>query len=226
MSIVLHFSLQRRGRASSIEDRLTFVQTPFSSDLGYTVEDTFPPPEMPFHDPYYPPTSDHPSGHESGTIYAHPADLTFSEHNPLGIKQEGSEEHAFSLSPAPSTNAPTPSYLPVSGAYASSTSSLIAQDPTFGIRPKRRVEDDSGSESISKRTRRSIVSQPNPDLNEEERLLLRLKDQESLPWKDIAVKFQQLLGRTYQVPALQMRYKRLREKLRVWTDEDVRLTAA
>ncbi|KAI9786018.1 MAG: hypothetical protein M1816_008170 [Peltula sp. TS41687] len=199
---------------------LTLLQTPYSSELGYSIEDHFPPSDMPFHDPYYPPTSDHRSAHESGTIYAHPSDLTFSEHNPLGIKREGSEQ-AFSLSPAPSTNAPTPSYLPVSGAYGS-TSSLLGQDPTFGIRPKRtRVDDDSGSESISKRTRRSIVSQLNPDLNEEERLLLQLKDQDSLPWKDIAIKFQQLLGRNYQVPALQMRYKRLREKLRIWTEEDI-----
>lgn len=197
------------------------MQTPFSADLAYSVEDTFPPPEMPFADPYYPPATDHPS-------YAHPSDLTFSEHNPLGIKQEIAENPAFGLSPTPSTNAPTPSYhreLPVSG-VGIFPSSVIAQDPAFGRIPKRtRVEDDSGSESISKRSRRSIVSQLNPELNDEERLLLRLKDQESLPWKDIAVRFQQNLGRTYQVPALQMRYKRLREKLRIWTDEDVGLAA-
>jgi hypothetical protein len=43
-----------------------------------------------------------------------------------------------------------------------------------------------------------------------------------MPWKDIAARFQTDLGKSYQIPALQMRLKRLRERMRVWTDTDVR----
>lgn len=60
------------------------------------------------------------------------------------------------------------------------------------------------------------------ELNEEDRLLMQLKDEENMPWKDIAAKFQSDLGKTYQIPALQMRLKRLRERLRVWSEADVR----
>jgi hypothetical protein len=60
------------------------------------------------------------------------------------------------------------------------------------------------------------------ELGEEDRLLIQLKDEESMPWKDIAARFQSDLGKTYQIPALQMRLKRLRERMRVWTDVDVK----
>ena len=59
------------------------------------------------------------------------------------------------------------------------------------------------------------------DLPEEERLLIRLKQDQNLPWKDIAKEFENRFGRPFQVPALQMRYKRLRERLRPWTNEDI-----
>jgi hypothetical protein len=59
-------------------------------------------------------------------------------------------------------------------------------------------------------------------LGEEDRLLIQLKDEESMPWKDIAARFQSDLGKTYQIPALQMRLKRLRERMRVWTEADVK----
>ncbi|KAB8360598.1 hypothetical protein FH972_024336 [Carpinus fangiana] len=58
-------------------------------------------------------------------------------------------------------------------------------------------------------------------LQDEDRLLLHLKEEESLSWKDIAYRFQTDAGATYQIPALQMRYKRLKEKMRVWSDSDL-----
>ena len=60
-----------------------------------------------------------------------------------------------------------------------------------------------------------------PELGEEDQLLMRLKEDENLPWKDIAARFLSELGKTYQVPALQMRFKRLRERIRPWTDVDI-----
>jgi hypothetical protein len=60
------------------------------------------------------------------------------------------------------------------------------------------------------------------ELSEEDKLLLQLKDEESMPWKDVAARFHTDLNKQYQIPALQMRLKRLKERIRVWTDADVK----
>jgi hypothetical protein len=86
---------------------------------------------------------------------------------------------------------------------------------------KRMREEEDYAEFTQKRRKRA-PSQPGPvELNEEEQLLLKLKEEENLPWKDIATRFQTELGKSYQVPALQMRFKRLRERMRTWTETDV-----
>ena len=100
----------------------------------------------------------------------------------------------------------------------------IAPDPV-GLRQldtlKRMREDDEHLE-YGQRKRKRATSQSGPvELNEEEQLLLRLKEEENLPWKDIATRFQTDVGKSYQVPALQMRFKRLRERMRSWTESDV-----
>ena len=93
--------------------------------------------------------------------------------------------------------------------------------------PDERTESACGMKRIStlstaRRSESGQSSNAGPvELNEEEQLLLKLKEEENLPWKDIAVRFQSDLGKSYQVPALQMRFKRLRERMRTWTDTDV-----
>jgi hypothetical protein len=59
------------------------------------------------------------------------------------------------------------------------------------------------------------------DLTYEEHLLLQLTEQEQLPWKEVAIRFNEKTGKVMKVPALQMRKKRLIERLRVWTDTEV-----
>lgn len=86
---------------------------------------------------------------------------------------------------------------------------------------KRPREDDEASDD-SKRRKRSDSAAVSTELTEEDKLLLKLKDEENLPWKDIAARFQSDLGKKYQIPALQMRLKRLRERLRIWTEADIR----
>src|SRR5207302_1421892 len=86
----------------------------------------------------------------------------------------------------------------------------------------KRPHDEDELPDASKRRKRSESSAMSMDLGEEDRLLIQLKDEENMPWKDIAAKFQTDLGKTYQIPALQMRLKRLRERMRVWNDADVR----
>lgn len=86
----------------------------------------------------------------------------------------------------------------------------------------KRMRDEEEYLEIGQKRRKRAPSQVGPvELNEEEQLLLKLKEEENLPWKDIAVRFQTDLGKSYQVPALQMRFKRLRERMRTWTETDV-----
>ncbi|KAF2755452.1 hypothetical protein EJ05DRAFT_540184 [Pseudovirgaria hyperparasitica] len=86
---------------------------------------------------------------------------------------------------------------------------------------KRHRDSEEPHDSPNKRRIRSDSATVTQELTEEDKLLLKLKDEESLPWKDIAMRFQTDLGKTCQIPALQMRLKRLRERLRVWTNADV-----
>ena len=85
-------------------------------------------------------------------------------------------------------------------------------------------EEESAPAEPGQKKRKRAVSNVGPvELNEEEQLLLKLKDEEGLAWKDIATRFTSELGKSYQVPALQMRFKRLRERMRTWTETDVSL---
>lgn len=136
----------------------------------------------------------------------------------------------FAMSPMPSARAPSPYY---SSEFPPSSQSVspgrpapipIAPDPV-GLRQMhalKRMRDEEEYLEIGQKRRKRAPSQVGPvELNEEEQLLLKLKEEENLPWKDIAVRFQTELGKSYQVPALQMRFKRLRERMRTWTETDV-----
>lgn len=101
----------------------------------------------------------------------------------------------------------------------------IAPQPVDIPRSKglKRSKEEIDQLETSKRRRRSESTTSMPfELTEEDALLLKLKEEESMPWKDIAARFQDDLGKQYQIPALQMRLKRLRERMRVWTETDVR----
>jgi len=140
------------------------------------------------------------------------------------------------MSPVPSTKVTSGSPY-FGGTYAISSTQPpaqrqapipIAPDP-IGLRQinaLKRMRDEDDFQDYGPKRRNRAPSQPGSmDLNEEEHLLLQLKEEENLPWKDIAVRFQTDLGKSYQVPALQMRFKRLRERMRAWTETDVSYTA-
>jgi len=59
------------------------------------------------------------------------------------------------------------------------------------------------------------------DMTFEEQVLMQLTEVDRLPWKEVSVKFRERTGKDMRVPALQMRKKRLVERLRVWTPTDV-----
>jgi len=99
----------------------------------------------------------------------------------------------------------------------------IAPNPAGVAAAKRRRDEehdaDPATSSSKKRTRTSSVV--SADLSEHDRFLVQLKEDENLPWKDIVTRFHTDKGKDFQVAALQMRYKRLREKFRVWEERDV-----
>jgi hypothetical protein len=99
----------------------------------------------------------------------------------------------------------------------------IQPDPVGAAAVQKRKRDDDDLSDLSATTKRrkrtsSVVS---ADLSEDDRLLVSLKEEQNLPWKDIASRYSAEKGKTVQVAALQMKYKRLREKYRVWTEPDV-----
>ncbi|KAF2119671.1 hypothetical protein BDV96DRAFT_486726 [Lophiotrema nucula] len=152
--------------------------------------------------------------------------------NPLGISTPMMHEQFYSGSTYPSVRARTPRMSEPAMELAADLAAPqprrmyapIAPHP-LGPRtsmPKRSREDDELSEQSKRRKRSDSNTTQTFELGEEDRLLIQLKDEESMPWKDIAARFQSDLGKTYQIPALQMRLKRLRERMRVWTETDVR----
>lgn len=157
-------------------------------------------------------------------------DLLFTE-NPFRMKDEYAPT-MFSMSPqpVPSSQAPSPYYSAREYPHSNPSQSPyqkhipIAPDPA-GLQQmnamKRRRDEEEVSEFGQKKRKRAPSQSGPVELNEEEQLLLKLKEEENLPWKDIAVRFQTDLGKSYQVPALQMRFKRLRERMRTWTETDV-----
>lgn len=86
---------------------------------------------------------------------------------------------------------------------------------------RRRDEEESTVSSDGSGKKRHRTNSVTTELSEDDRFLVQLKETEGLPWKDIVTRFQSDRGKSFNVAALQMRYKRLREKFRVWGEVDV-----
>jgi hypothetical protein len=153
--------------------------------------------------------------------------------NPLGISAPAMHEQYYSSGTYPSVRARSPRLSEPAMELATDLSTSqprrmyapIAPHPMASQRtsmPKRSRDDDETSEQSKRRKRSDSNTTASVELGEEDKLLIQLKDEESMPWKDIAARFQSDLGKTYQIPALQMRLKRLRERMRVWTETDIR----
>ena len=65
------------------------------------------------------------------------------------------------------------------------------------------------------------LTYPDFETTEDDIFLLKLNDDENLTWEEIASRFKTDMGKQLQIPALQMRLKRLRERMRAWTENDV-----
>ncbi|KAF2230905.1 hypothetical protein EV356DRAFT_579648 [Viridothelium virens] len=84
---------------------------------------------------------------------------------------------------------------------------------------KRSRSRETSPEAFQGRGKSSCVNKS--ELGEEDQLLMKLKEEEKLSWNDISTRFRSDLEKSYRVPALQMRYKRLHERTRAWTDTDI-----
>ena len=181
------------------------------------------------------PVPDYSSGpsktRSSPSTFGHNVEDVFFAANPLGIKQETADDTTLTSSPR-FTPRPASPYFGSFGVSQIHRRPSSKPDPVPSTREsslntqaarsrKRSRDDDDVADSLPKRRKRAPSNTAQTELSEEEALLLRLKDEENLPWKDIALRFQTDRGKVYQVPALQMRLKRLRERMRVWTEKDV-----
>jgi hypothetical protein len=153
--------------------------------------------------------------------------------NPLGISTPIIQEHYYSGPTYPGVRVRSPRLSEPAMELAADLAAPqprrmyppIAPNPQGYSRisaPKRSREDDDPSEHSKRRKRADSNTTLAMELGEEERLLLQLKDEENMPWKDIQARVESDLGRQYNIPALQMKLKRLRERMRVWTETDVR----
>jgi hypothetical protein len=151
-----------------------------------------------------------------------------SARNDLGVRSPASTLMTPISSPLPAALGPVRSGLGDGSIDAGRYDVVSAPASTHSRAQSRKrslEQDDELDYHQFKRNRTtsttsSILMQP-MELSDEDTLLLKLKEDESLSWKDVASRFQSELGRAYQVPALQMRLKRLKERLRVWSENDV-----
>lgn len=128
----------------------------------------------------------------------------------------------FPTSPPPTLQQPRPTrpqaptpYQPIAPAPTTTGTKRRADslDPPTTTNTTTSPTPRTSSTSTSKRRRTASVE----GLSESSKTLLRLKEDEDLPWKDIA----QQMG-SASVPALQMQWRRLRDRRREWGEEDVR----
>ncbi|KAK4899643.1 hypothetical protein LTR27_002909 [Elasticomyces elasticus] len=82
----------------------------------------------------------------------------------------------------------------------------------------KRLEGGQQGPASYANMRASVAS---ASLTEADRFLLQLKENEHLPWKDIAIRFQDEYGNNYRVAALQMRYKRIMAQSRLPEQEEM-----
>jgi transposase len=84
----------------------------------------------------------------------------------------------------------------------------------------KRRRDDEEEQAIAASGKRRRRTPSVETMTDEQRLLIKLKDEDALPWKEIAARFSHETGAPVNVAALQMRHLRLRESLRPWEPVD------
>ncbi|KFX86070.1 hypothetical protein V490_09244 [Pseudogymnoascus sp. VKM F-3557] len=99
--------------------------------------------------------------------------------------------------------------------------------PTFNQNQRLSSADSTNVELQGSQSRfKQLGNNQSPQavLTDEEQLLLHLrKEREPKPdWKTTVTEFNAHTGKDFRIPALQMRYSRLTERLRVWEKQDIK----
>jgi hypothetical protein len=104
----------------------------------------------------------------------------------------------------------------------------IAPNPAGVTAAKRQRDEDEAaafaageSRPPSGNKRRRTTSAAADTLSDDDRLLIQLRETEALPWKDIAARFSEGKDELHTTARLQMKYKRLRQRFRVWEEQDL-----
>jgi hypothetical protein len=104
----------------------------------------------------------------------------------------------------------------------------IAPNPAGVSAAKRQRDEDEAaafaageSRPSSGNKRRRTTSAAADTLSDDDRLLIQLRETEALPWKDIAARFSEGKDVVHTTARLQMKYKRLRQRFRVWEEQDI-----
>ena len=58
-------------------------------------------------------------------------------------------------------------------------------------------------------------------LTEEDLFLIEQREHLGLQWKEITQNYQKRFGKVYRDSALQMKFKRMKDRTRMWTNDDV-----
>ncbi|THW63956.1 hypothetical protein D6C97_06026 [Aureobasidium pullulans] len=148
--------------------------------------------------------------------------------NPLGIRFPMAEPQMIPSNAIPTTSYQTPAAEFTTPSPPQRRSSAdtqryypsIAPNPA-GLVSKRRQEQEDEEAMLRSNSKRRKRTPSLEHLNDEERLLITLKEDEALPWKEIAARFSNQLGQSITVATLQMRYLRLRQRFRNWEERDL-----
>lgn len=172
----------------------------------------------------------------STAVNAQPTPLT-STFPPLAFQAYGgaSEETTYESSSPPQLQQPQPrrpyqyqSIAPNPAGITASKRQREDEEATAATTTTAPFNTDSRPTSGNKRRRTTssattaTTAAATPEaLSDDDRFLIHLKETEALPWKDIAARFKDDKNKVWNVAALQMKYKRLRQRFRVWEEQDV-----
>lgn len=106
---------------------------------------------------------------------------------------------------------------------------MNSRDPTIGHGVLDQIYDNSnpypqnmGLDPSSDDTEfETSTTRREHQLSLEDELLLTLRNERSKTWREISVSFENVFGKRYRAPALQMRYIGLQKRMRLNTDEDM-----
>jgi hypothetical protein len=121
----------------------------------------------------------------------------------------------------PVTSATSSSYRQNSLHSISTVASSASSNLTQYSQPQPRVAMPIRRRRKSPKNPRDSDILLSGEMSYDETVLMQLTEVDRLPWKEVVVKFREKTGKNMKVPALQMRKKRLVERLRVWTPSDV-----